>query len=35
MYGGKVAYVLLVEGRSTTSIVKKIEDQCREDRNLT
>ncbi len=35
VYGGKVAYVLLVEGRSTTSIVKKIEDQCREDRNLT
>lgn len=29
-YGGHVEYVLLVEGHSTTNIVKKIEEQCKE-----
>lgn len=29
-YGGRVDYVLLVEGHSTTNIVKKIEELCKE-----
>ena len=30
VYGGKVEYVMLAEGYSTTSIVKKIETQYKE-----
>lgn len=30
VYGGKVDYVLLVDGHSTTNIINKIENQCKE-----